>query len=97
MQRSPGCGHTQAEPRGAPAVAYSRARPWTMAATPRAQHAACMADLNNAQPTPPPESQDKLAQAEQQSRRLDHPQRTNESTVDPDKPPRDILEGFHGG
>ena len=56
-----------------------------------------MADLNNAQPTPPPESQDKLEQAERQSRRLDHPQRTNESTVDPDKPPRDILEGFHGG
>jgi hypothetical protein len=62
-----------------------------------AQQAVGMADLNNAQPTPPPESQDKLEQAEQQSRRLDHPQRTNESTVDPDKPPRDILEGFHGG
>ena len=56
-----------------------------------------MADLNNAQPTPPPESKDKLEQAEQQSRRLDHPQRTNESTIDPDKPPGDILDGFHGG
>lgn len=60
-------------------------------------HAGAMADLNNAQPTPPPESKDKLEQAEQQSRRLDHPQRTNESTIDPDKPPGDILDGFHGG
>jgi hypothetical protein len=56
-----------------------------------------MADLNNAQPTPPPESKDKLEQAEQQSRRLDRPQRTNESTIDPVKPPGDILDGFHGG
>lgn len=78
-------------------MAYRFARPWTMAVAPGAEQAVGMADLNNAQPTPPPESQDKLEQAEQQSRRLDHPQRTNESTVDPDKPPRDILEGFHGG
>jgi hypothetical protein len=56
-----------------------------------------MADLNNAQPTPPPEARDKLEQAERESRALDRPQRTNESTVDPEKPPQDILEGFHGG
>lgn len=56
-----------------------------------------MADLNNAQPTPPAEVQDKLQQTEEASRSLDSPQRTNESTIDPQKPPRDILEGFHGG
>jgi hypothetical protein len=56
-----------------------------------------MADLNNAQPTPPAESEAKLRRAEEQSRKLDSPERTNESTVQPDKPPDDILEGFHGG
>ena len=56
-----------------------------------------MADLNNAQPTPPPEVQDKLDQSSEESRRLDSPRRTNDSTIQPDKPPEDILEGFHGG
>lgn len=56
-----------------------------------------MADLNNAQPTPPPEVQDKLEQSSEESRRLDSPRRTNDSTIQPDKPPEDILEGFHGG
>ena len=56
-----------------------------------------MPDLNDADPTPPEESQAKLQRAEEESRKLDSPRRTNESTVDPEKPPRDILEGFHGG
>lgn len=56
-----------------------------------------MADLNNAHPTPPAESEAKLRRAEEESRKLDSPERTNESTVQPDKPPDDILEGFHGG
>jgi hypothetical protein len=56
-----------------------------------------MADLNNAQPTPPPDAKAKLEQNERESRELDSPARTNESTIDPTKPPKDILEGFHGG
>ena len=56
-----------------------------------------MADLNNAQPKPPAESEAKMRRAEEDSRKLDTPERTNESTVQPDKPADDILEGFHGG
>jgi hypothetical protein len=56
-----------------------------------------MSDLNNANPTPPPDAKAKLDEAEQESRKLDSPQRTNDSTIDPEKPPRDILKGFHGG
>lgn len=56
-----------------------------------------MSDLNNAHPTPPPEAQEKLQDAEQQSRELDSPARTNESTIDPNKPGSRILEGYHGG
>jgi hypothetical protein len=56
-----------------------------------------MPDLNDAIPTPPPESRAKLQRTEEDSRKLDSPQRTNESTVDPNKPQEDILEGFHGG
>ena len=56
-----------------------------------------MADLNNADPKPPPDSKEKLQKAEDESRKLDSPARTNESTIDPEKPDKDILEGFHGG
>jgi hypothetical protein len=56
-----------------------------------------MPDLNDASPHPPPESQKKLEQAEAQSRQLDSPARTNDSTIDPEKPEKDVLEGFHGG
>ena len=56
-----------------------------------------MSDLNNANPEPPPESKAKLKEQEERSRELDSPQRTNESTIDPEKPPHDILKGFHGG
>jgi hypothetical protein len=56
-----------------------------------------MPDLNDATPTPPPESQAKLKQNAEASRQLDSPARTNESTIQPDKPKEDLLEGFHGG
>ena len=56
-----------------------------------------MSNLNDASTTPPPESKDKLEKAEQESRKLDSPARTNESTIDPNKPVKDILEGYHGG
>jgi len=55
-------------------------------------------DLNDAsQTTPPKESKAKLAKIEEESRQLDSPARTNDSTIDPDKPLTDILEGYHGG
>ena len=54
-------------------------------------------DLNNADPTPPPEAQEQLRKNEQERRKLDSPQRTNDSTIQPEKPEKDILEGFHGG
>jgi hypothetical protein len=56
-----------------------------------------MSDLNNADPTPPEEVKARLERAAQESRTLDSPQRTNDSTIQPDKPEGDILEGFHGG
>ena len=56
-----------------------------------------MSDLNNANPTPPEESRAKLRQAEEESRQQDSPQRTNDSTIEPEKPREDILDGFHGG
>ncbi|HMA08501.1 MAG TPA: hypothetical protein VKP68_11585 [Ramlibacter sp.] len=56
-----------------------------------------MSDLNDAHPTPPKEVQDQLEKNARESRKLDSPTRTNESTVDPEKPERDILKGFHGG
>ena len=57
-----------------------------------------MSDLNDASQTAPPEdSKIKLEKAEEESRKLDSPKRTNDSTIDPDKPLTDILEGYHGG
>lgn len=56
-----------------------------------------MPDLNDANPTPPPEARAKLEEAEKRSRELDSPERTNDSTIDPQKPEHDILKGFHGG
>jgi hypothetical protein len=55
------------------------------------------ADLNDATPTPPEEVQADLDKAKAESHRLDSPRRTNDSTIDPEKPPEDILKGFHGG
>jgi hypothetical protein len=56
-----------------------------------------MPDLNNANPDPPEDAKAKLERAEQESHALDSPQRTNDSTIQPEKPEREILEGFHGG
>jgi hypothetical protein len=61
------------------------------------EHKTPPADLNNAKPTPPQEVQDELERAEAESHRLDSPQRTNDSTIDPERPKEDILKGFHGG
>ena len=57
-----------------------------------------MSDLNDAsKTTPPKDSKRKLEKTEVESRKLDSPTRTNDSTIDPDKPLKDILEGYHGG
>jgi hypothetical protein len=56
-----------------------------------------MPDLNDASPTPPEEVKAKLEKNEEESRKLDSPMRTNDSTIDPEKPEHDILKGFHGG
>jgi hypothetical protein len=57
-----------------------------------------MSDLNDASHvTPPADSKAKLKKTEEESRKLDSPIRTNDSTIDPDKPLTDILEGYHGG
>lgn len=56
-----------------------------------------MSDLTNSDPTPPPESKKKIDKAEEESRKLDTPERTNDSTIAPEKPVDDILKGFHGG
>ncbi len=54
-------------------------------------------DLNNADPTPPAPVQADLERAARDSHRLDSPARTNDSTIDPERRPEDILKGFHGG
>lgn len=56
-----------------------------------------MPDLTNSNPTPPAESQAKLDKAEEESKKLESPTRTNDSTIDPEKPAEDVLKGFHGG
>lgn len=56
-----------------------------------------MSDLNNANPTPPAEVKARLQEAAEESKKLDSPQRTNDSTIDPEKPKEEILKGFHGG
>jgi hypothetical protein len=55
------------------------------------------ADLNNPSPEPPEASKEKLRENARESAKLDSPQRTNDSTIDPNKPKEDILKGFHGG
>jgi hypothetical protein len=56
-----------------------------------------MPDLNDANPTPPQEVKATLQRKAEESRRLDSPERTNDSTIDPEKPEQDILKGYHGG
>lgn len=54
-------------------------------------------NLNNANPEPPEVSKEKLRQNAKESNKLDSAERTNDSTVDPNKPEDEILRGFHGG
>jgi len=61
------------------------------------QAPATNADLNDATPTPPQEVQADLDRAKAESHRLDSPRRTNDSTIDPERPQEDILKGYHGG
>jgi len=68
-----------------------------MAASRPARDAGCIPDLNNADPKPPEDTRAKLRQAEEDSRRQETPERTNDSTIQPDKPEEEILRGFHGG
>ena len=56
-----------------------------------------MSDLNDANPTPPEDAKAQLEKNARESRKLDSPARTNESTIDPEKPEHEILKGFHGG
>ena len=56
-----------------------------------------MSDLNNANPTPPEEVRAKLAKEDQEKKRKEPANRTNDSEIDPQKPKEDILKGFHGG
>ena len=56
-----------------------------------------MSDLNNANPTPPEDARARLREAEEESKKLDTATRTNDSTIDPEKPAEDVLKGFHGG
>lgn len=56
-----------------------------------------MSNLNDPNPTPPEDVKAKLKKEAEESKKLDSPQRTNDSTIDPEKPQEDILKGFHGG
>lgn len=56
-----------------------------------------VADLNNPAPNPPAGAKARFRDMSRESRKLDSSERTNDSTVDPNKPKRDILKGFHGG
>jgi hypothetical protein len=54
-------------------------------------------DLNNPIPHPPAGAKARFQDMATESRKLDSSERTNDSTIDPNKPRRDILKGFHGG
>ena len=56
-----------------------------------------MPDLNDANPTPPPEARAILEKNEEKIRSMDSPAKTNDSTIDPERPEEDILKGYHGG
>ena len=56
-----------------------------------------MSSLNDAGIEPPADVKARLEKIEQESRKLDSPRRTNDSTIDPEKPEGEILEGYHGG
>lgn len=56
-----------------------------------------MANLNDPTPTPPKDVKAKLEKESEENKKLDSPERTNDSEIDPKKPKKDILKGFHGG
>jgi hypothetical protein len=56
-----------------------------------------MSDLNDAGIPVPDDVRAKLEKAEEESRKLDSPERTNDSTIAPNRPVNDILKGYHGG
>jgi hypothetical protein len=52
-----------------------------------------LSDLNNMNPAIPEDVKAKLAIAEEESRKLDCPERTNDSTIDPKRSEEDLLKG----
>ena len=52
-----------------------------------------MSDLNNMNPAIPEDVKETLAIAEVESRKLDCPERTNDSTIDPKRSEDDLLKG----
>lgn len=56
-----------------------------------------MSDLNHPGGPVPPDARAKLEKNAEESHKLDSLKRTNDSTIDPEKPEEDILKGFHGG
>jgi hypothetical protein len=76
---------------------YTALQRGALASADRAHKETFMPDLNDAQPEVPQEVRAKLEKVEEESRKLDSPERTNDSTVDPDRPVEDILKGYHGG
>lgn len=61
------------------------------------QQAGVTSDLNNPSPKPPAQAKARVNETDRESRKLDSPERTNDSTIAPNKPKSDILKGFHGG
>jgi hypothetical protein len=56
-----------------------------------------MSDLNNSNPTPPEEVKAILQKNAEESKKLDSPDRQNDSTIAPERSKNDALKGFHGG
>lgn len=56
-----------------------------------------MSDLTNQSPEPPEDAKIRLAKAAEESKKLDSPERKNDSTVAPEKSKEEAMRGFHGG
>lgn len=56
-----------------------------------------MSDLNNVTPTPPDDAKATLQKNAEESKKLDSPERQNDSTIAPERSKKDSLKGFHGG
>jgi hypothetical protein len=55
------------------------------------------ANLNNANPEPPKAVKELLQHNAEESKKLNSVCRTNDSTIDPNRPENEIMRGFHGG